>query len=101
MSQQPITGLPADHRGGIWSRLLTADRAVDAAAWRYHLETGQHVGKCGHLTTSGQVCGQPLKPGEPYKVGRRDFYPATCIRPVDPHEVVAYGPRLERPKGGA
>jgi hypothetical protein len=85
MTQQPITGLAPDHRGGIWSRLLDTDRRVVDAAWRHHLDTGQHVGKCR--------CGQPLRPGIPYKVGQRDAYPATCIRPVDPHEVVAYGPR--------
>lgn len=101
MSQQPITGLPADHHGGIWSRLLDTNRCIDDAAWRYHQTTGQDVGKCGHLTPDGRACGQPLKPGEPYKVGPRDAYPAVCIRPVDPHESVAYGPRPQKPKGAA
>jgi hypothetical protein len=92
MTQLPLVDRPAGRPSGIWSRLLDADRYVDAAAWRHHLDTRQHVGKCH--------CGQPLRPGEPYAVGARPAYPTTCIAPAA-HEAVAYGPRLPAKRKGA
>lgn len=93
MTQQPLIDAYG-HRGGLWSRVLDADRFVDGAAWRYHLDAGQHVGVCRHGPPD---CGQPLTAGEPYKVGSRDAYPAVCTAP-DRHEAVAYGPRPAKKK---
>lgn len=87
MTQQPLiprpTGQPG--RAGIWSWLKDAQGAIDGKAWNHHRDTKQHVGRCH--------CGQPLSPGEPYQVGPRDEYPATC---PSRHDVVAHGPRPPR-----
>jgi hypothetical protein len=84
MTQEPLIPRPAGQPGkaGIWSRLKDAQGAIDAKAWAHHRDTKQHVGRC--------KCGQPLHPGEPYKIGSRDAYPATC---ASRHDVVAHGPR--------
>ncbi|WP_045746406.1 hypothetical protein [Actinoplanes rectilineatus] len=87
MTQQPLIPRPPGQHGraGIWSRLKDTQGAIDQAAWTHHRDTRQHVGLCH--------CGQPLHPGEPYKAGPRDEYPAMC---ASRHEVVAHGPRPSR-----
>ena len=89
--QEPLIPGPPRPAGqtGIWSWLKDTDGAIDAKAWTHHRDTKQHVGRCS--------CGQPLHPGEPYKVGPRDAYPAVCAGPGR-HEVVAYGPQLAKKK---
>ena len=85
-----------DHHSGLFSRLLDADRCVDAAAWRHHRETLGHVGKC-------RRCQNPLRPLTPYRVGAVDWYPAECTGAGCDYETSAHGPRpaaKPTPRGG-
>lgn len=93
MTQEPLIRQPG-HHGGIWSRVLDANRCVDDTAWRYHLDTRQQVGKC-------RRCNGALMPGEPYQVGARLGYPAECAAADCDYETAAHGPRPEKPKKGA
>jgi hypothetical protein len=75
-----------DAHSGLFSRLLTADRCVDDAAWIHHRDTLGHVGKC-------RRCRQPMRAGHTYEVGSVTWYVAECTSPVCDYEVAAHGPR--------
>lgn len=89
-TQESLPGTGPGH-GGIWTRYLTAGY-IDDAAWRHARETRQHVGTC-------KRCGQPLRPGRPYRVGPVTWYPAECISTVCDYETAAHGPRPVKAKG--
>jgi hypothetical protein len=81
------------HSGGpeIWRRFLLSapDRAVNAAPWLDAVARREPVGTC-------RPCGGYLFPAQPYQVGRRHFYPATCASCQ--HETAAPGPKPSRKK---
>jgi hypothetical protein len=80
-------------RGGLWSKVLDADRNVDGKAWDEARETGQHVGRCGQ-----PGCGQPLKAGGSYQIGGVTWYEAECTSPSCDNQPAAHGPRPEKPE---
>jgi len=84
-----------DGRGGIWRHLL-ANGAINADPWLSALAQDKLVGTCG-------PCGGYLRPGKPYRLGLRDWYPATCVNPQCGHEMAAAGPKPSenRKKRGA
>ncbi|MER7164515.1 hypothetical protein ABT336_00330 [Micromonospora sp. NPDC000207] len=84
----PQGALIHDGRGGIWRKFrLDNTRAINAAPWLDALAQRHPVGTC-------RPCGGHLWPGQPYTVGGRQLYPATCS--ACNREAVAPGPAPKR-----
>jgi hypothetical protein len=66
--------------------VLISHDAVSAIAWDDHLRNGLAVGACPR-------CQRPLKPGQPYEVGRRMWYPADCSSTSCTYRTTGHGPR--------
>lgn len=82
MSRQPLHV--------IWPSLLDGGHVIDAA-WREAIAARQFVGTCTVAVDGGKECGQPLRPGPPYPLGRtRTGYTAVCSGCG--HEYGAMGP---------
>ncbi|MEU8264457.1 hypothetical protein AB0C02_28025 [Micromonospora sp. NPDC048999] len=95
MTQQaPL--IPTRHGPDIWRRFrLTGSHHINAAAWEDARAQRHPVGTCRNLT-SDKACGGNLDPGQPYDVGRRQFFPTRCG--TCGHETAAPGP-APRKKG--
>jgi len=88
MGQAALIHVPG--RGGIWPRyLLPGTRAINAAPWMHALAVGDLVGTC-------RKCGGYLKPGQPYRVDRVDWYPAICKTVGCRWEMAAAGPKPKK-----
>lgn len=82
------------HTRTLHRAVVGADDCIDDAAWQHARDTKQHVGTCPR-----QPCGQPLAPGERYRLGPVDWYPAACTGPGCDYNTAAHGPRPARKKG--
>lgn len=78
-----------NHHSGLFSKVLTVDRLVDDKAWRHHLHTLQHVGKC-------RRCTNPLRALTPYPIGAVTWYPAECTSPTCTYETSMRGPAPQK-----
>lgn len=86
MSEQQTLMHDPNH-AGLWPSVRIGSTVdVDDVAWRAARDTHQFVGTC-------RVCGNLLRPGRPYAVGRVLWYPATCIADACGNEIAAHGPR--------
>lgn len=90
---QPIK----QHRREIWSSLCIGYDAISGLLWQQARDAGQPVGTCHRRLRNNTECGRPLRPGEPYEVGRAIWYPAECDAG---HETAGHGARPEKSKGG-
>jgi len=66
--------------------VLIAHDAVSGIAWDRALRGELTVGACPR-------CQSMLAPGQPYEVGRRVWYPATCRSKTCDYETTGAGPR--------
>ncbi|AGL19516.1 hypothetical protein [Actinoplanes sp. N902-109] len=93
MTQPQLVGIPRRRRE-IWASMCSGRDEVIDADWRAAIAEHQPVGTCGKVT-GRMACGQPLRPGMPYKVGGVTWYPAECPQG---HETAAHGARPVKPK---
>ncbi|BCJ45338.1 hypothetical protein GCM10010168_86070 [Actinoplanes ianthinogenes] len=75
--------------------VLIGHDAVSGIEWDRHRREGLTVGACPKCRTS------MLQPGEPYEIGRRVWYPATCRSKTCDYETTGAGPRPPKVQKGA
>lgn len=93
--QAPL--IPTRHAPDIWRRFrMPNSHAINSAPWEDARARHQPVGTCRNLP-AGKQCGGYLYPGQPYPVGRRDFYPTVCA--TCGNETAAPGPAPTRKRG--
>jgi hypothetical protein len=93
LRQQPLYH---DRRvAGFWATVrIGATVEIDDAEWKNAIARDELVGTC-------RACGNYLRPGAPYQVGRTWWYPATCTAEACRYETAGHGPHPPKTRTGS